>query len=150
MVERSRTFAFEIAASSSADAPTLFAMVSDGRQWAQWARPVVAHAFLEREGDPAPGGIGAIRAFGRKPLLLREETVEYEQDRRHAYVLRSSAPVKDYRGEVRLVPRDGGGTDLVWRCSFVERVPGTGPVFRAGLRALIKDLSARLVRAAER
>ncbi|WP_026423814.1 SRPBCC family protein [Actinokineospora inagensis] len=150
MVERQRTFAFEITTSSSADAPELFAMVVDGRRWSEWARPVVAESYMEQEGDPAPGGVGAIRVIGRKPLLVREETVEYEQDRRHVYVLRSSSPVRDYRGEVTLIPRDGGGTDLVWRCSFVERIPGTGPAFRAGLRSFIQDLSRRLVRAAER
>ncbi|GLZ40706.1 SRPBCC family protein [Actinokineospora sp. NBRC 105648] len=150
MVERQRTFAFEITASSSAEAAELFAMVADGRRWADWGKPVIAEARLEREGDPAPGGVGAIRVLGRKPLLVREETVEYEQDRRHAYVLLSSSPVKDYRGEVTFVPRDGGGTDLVWRCSFVERIPGTGPAARAGLRAFIQNLVQRLVHAAER
>ncbi|PPK65898.1 SRPBCC family protein [Actinokineospora auranticolor] len=149
MVERQRTFAFEIAVSSSADAPELFAMVSDGRRWAEWARPVVTEAYLEREGDPAPGGMGAVRVVGRKPLLFREETVEYEQDRRHAYRLLSAAPFRDYRGEITLIPLDGGGTDLVWRCSFVERVPGTGPALRAGLRSFINDLTKRLLRAAE-
>ncbi|GAA2988951.1 Polyketide cyclase / dehydrase and lipid transport [Actinokineospora diospyrosa] len=150
MVERQRTFAFEISTSSSANASTLFALVSDGNRWSEWARPVVAESFMEREGDPAPGGVGAIRVLGRKPVLVREETVEYEQDRRHAYVLRSASPVKDYRGEVTFVPRDGGGTDLVWRISFIERVPGTGSVLRAGLRTFIQDLAKRLVQAAER
>ncbi|SDC73140.1 SRPBCC family protein [Actinokineospora iranica] len=150
MVERQRTFAVEVTASSSADAPELFALVADARRWAQWARPVVAHAFVEREGDPAPGGVGSVRKLGRKPFLIREETVEYEQDRRHAYELRTPVPVKNYRGEVRLIPRDGGGTDLVWRCSFVEWIPGTGPAVRAGVRSLIQTLSGKLVRAAER
>ncbi|GAA3024910.1 SRPBCC family protein [Actinokineospora globicatena] len=150
MVERQRTFAFEITTSSSADAATLFTLVSDGRRWSEWARPVVAESYLEREGDPSPGGVGAIRVLGRKPVLVREETVEYEQDRRHVYVLRSASPVKDYRGEVTFIPRDGGGTDLVWRISFVERIPGTGTVVRAGLRSFIQDLAKRLVQAAER
>ncbi|WP_018683388.1 SRPBCC family protein [Actinokineospora enzanensis] len=149
MVQRQRTFAFEITASSSASATRLFAMVSDGSRWVEWARPVISDAYLEREGDPAPGGVGAVRVLVRKPLVLREETVEFEQDRRHVYRLRSSSPVKDYQGEIRFIPRDGGGTDLVWRCSFVERVPGTGPVFRAGLRTLVQDLAKRLVQAAD-
>lgn len=150
MVERTRTFAFEVTASTCAPAPKLFSLVSDGARWSSWAGPLVPHSRMERLGDPAPGGVGAVRLLGRAPVFLREETVEFEQDRRHAYVLRTPAPVRDYRGEVTLVPRDGGGTDLVWRCSFVERLPGTGPVIHAGLRALIRALTTRLVQAAER
>ena len=35
----------------------------------------------EREGDPAPGGVGAIRRLGRAPAFSREQIVEYERPR---------------------------------------------------------------------
>jgi hypothetical protein len=145
-----RRFAFEVTARSSADAATLFALEADGSRWSQWARPLVPRSFWERHGDPAPDGLGAIRALGLPPLLMREETVGYEPNRRHAYVLRTRAPLRDYRAEVLFTARPDGGTDLVWRGSFAELIPGSGPVLRAALRTLISMLTRRLVRFAER
>jgi hypothetical protein len=145
-----RRFAFEVTATSTADAATLFALEADGSRWSQWARPLVPQSTWERTGHPEPGGVGAIRRLGLRPLWVREETVEYEQDRRHGYAMRTPLPIRDYRAELVLTPRAGGGTDLVWRGGFVERVPGSGPVLRAVLRAAISFLAKRLVRAAER
>ncbi|WP_156755170.1 SRPBCC family protein [Actinokineospora pegani] len=150
MVEREHSFAVEVSASSSAAAATLFELVTDATRWSTWAGPLIATSRWDREGEMLPAGVGAIRALGMKPFLLREETVVYEQDRRHVYALRTRLPVKDYQGEVRLLPRDGGGTDLVWRCTFGQRIPFSGPIIRAGVRLLIKDLTRRAIRAAER
>ncbi|WP_424183810.1 SRPBCC family protein [Actinokineospora sp. G85] len=150
MVEREHSFAVEVSASSSATAAALFELLTDAPGWSRWAGPLIATSRWDREGGTAPAGVGAIRAVGRKPFLVREETVVYEQDRRHVYALRTRLPVRDYQGEIRLLPRGGGGTDLVWRCTFGQRVPFSGPVIRAGVRLLIKDLARRAVRAAER
>jgi uncharacterized protein YndB with AHSA1/START domain len=150
MVQSRHTYAVEVAASTTADAATVFAMVADGARWSQWAGPLVAHSSMERLGDPAPGGVGAVRALGRKPFLLREETLEYEQDRRHVYALRTPSPMKDYRGEVTLTPRAGGGTDLLWRVTFTERVPLTGPALRLVARKIINLMTTNLIRAAGR
>lgn len=150
MTNRARRFDFEVTARSTADPATLFALEADGSRWSEWAAPLVPRSSWEREGDPAPGGVGAIRRLGLRPLLVREETVEYEQDRRHAYVMRTPMPVRDYRAELVLTPRPGGGTDLVWRGGFTERIPGTGPLFRAALKRTITHLTRRLVRHGER
>ena len=99
----------------------------------------------------APGGIGAIRKVGLWPLLLREETVEYEQDHRHVYQFAGPpAPAKDYRAEVVFTPNAAGGTDIRWRGSFVEGLPGTGGVTLAVLRTAIQIISGQLIKAAER
>ncbi|MGQ0839694.1 SRPBCC family protein [Actinokineospora sp.] len=91
----------------------------------QWSyREITRRSGCHDESVHSPREVAHGRA--RKPFLLREETLEYEQDRRHVHALRSPAPIKDYRGEITLVPREAGGTDLTWRCRFVERVPGTG------------------------
>jgi hypothetical protein len=104
----------------------------------------------ERQGDPAPGGIGAVRKVGTWPFLVREQTVEYEQDRRHVYeLIGPPTPAKDYRAEAVFTPNDAGGTDLRWSGSFTEAIPGTGPVMRTLLRGAIKFFSARLVKVAE-
>jgi polyketide cyclase/dehydrase/lipid transport protein len=150
MTNSSRTFDFEVTARSTADPATLFALEADGSRWSEWAGLLAPQSFWERQGDPPPGGVGAIRRLGLRPFLVREETVEYEQDHRHAYVMRTPVPVRDYRAELVLTPRTEGGTDLVWRGRFTERIPGTGPLFRATLKRTITHLARRLVRHAER
>jgi hypothetical protein len=146
-----KAFSFEINRTSSAPASTLFRLEADGGRWSEWAKPLVPQSSWERQGEPAPGGIGAIRKLGLWPLLLREETVEYEQDRRHVYKFAGpSTPVKDYRAEVIFTPNAAGGTDIRWSGSFVESLPGTGALTLAFLRTALKLISAQLIKAAER
>lgn len=146
-----RKFSFEVTKTSSAPAATLFRLVTDGGNWATWAKPIVAQSSWARRGDPAPGGIGAIRKLGMWPVFVQEETVEYEQDRRHVYKLVGArTPVQDYFGEVVLTPNASGGTDLRWSGSFTEKVRGTGPVMRAALGGAVRFFAGQLVKAAER
>jgi hypothetical protein len=145
-----KRFSFEINRTSSAPASRLFALETDGARWSEWAKPVIVQSSWERQGNPAPGGIGAVRKVGLWPLLMREETIEYEQDHRHVYkFVGPAAPAKDYRAEVVFTPNASGGTDLRWTGSFVEGLPGTGAVTLGILRAAIKVISAQLVKAAE-
>jgi len=146
-----RTFSFEINRTSSAPAATLFGLVTDGANWSTWAKPIVLQSSWARQGDPAPGGVGAIRKVGMWPLLIQEETVEYDQDRRHAYrLVGPPSPAKDYHGEVVLTPNAAGGTDIRWTGSFVEGVRGTGTLMRAALGGAVRFFAGRLVKAAER
>jgi uncharacterized protein YndB with AHSA1/START domain len=146
-----RKFSFEITRTSSAPAATLFRLVADGANWSSWAKPIVLHSSWARQGNPAPGGVGAIRKVGLWPVLVQEETVEYEQDRRHAYKLVGPpSPAKDYFGEVVFTPTATGGTDIRWTGSFIEGVPGTGRVMRAAMGGAVRFFAGRLVKAAER
>jgi hypothetical protein len=146
-----RKFTFEVTKTSSAPAATLFRLETDGGNWAQWAKPIVVQSSWARQGDPAPGGIGAVRKIGMWPMLVQEETVEYEQDRRHVYKLVGPAsPAKDYFGEVLFTPNAAGGTDIRWSGSFSEGVPGTGRVMRAALGGAVRYFAGRLVKEAER
>lgn len=146
-----RKFSFEINRTSSAPAAALFALVADGAHWSTWAKPIVVHSSWARQGDPAPGGVGAVRRLGLWPVLIQEEIVEYEQDRRQVYKLVGAAtPAKDYTGEVVLTPNAAGGTDLHWTGSFTEGVRGTGPAVRAAMRGAVQFFAARLVKTAER
>jgi Polyketide cyclase / dehydrase and lipid transport len=149
MARDGRRFSVTATAHSRADAATLFRLVADGGRWSEWAGPFVPRSSWERQGDPSPGGIGAIRRLGRWPVVVREETVAYEQDRRHGYALRTPAPVRGYRAEVTFEPRDGGGTDVVWRGTFTELIPGTGPLAARVFQLLLRSLTRRLVGAAE-
>jgi len=146
-----RKFSFEITRTSSAPAATLFGLEADGANWSQWAKPIVLQSSWARQGDPAPGGVGAVRRVGLWPMLVKEETVEYEQDRRHAYrLVGPRTPAKDYFGEVLFTPNAAGGTDIRWTGSFIEGVPGTGPVMRAVMGGAVRFFASRLVKEAER
>jgi len=142
------TFSFEVIRTSSASPAELFRLETDAVTWSDWAKPLIIVARWDRWAEPK-GGVGAIRAVGAWPLLMREETLEYEQDRRHVYTFAEPAVVRDYRGEVLFEP-EGSGTRLIWRGSFQEKIPGSGPLVRVALAGAIKFLSAKLVRAAER
>ncbi|MEV5707378.1 SRPBCC family protein [Actinoallomurus sp. NPDC052274] len=145
-----RRFSVTVTAHSSAAPATLFRLAADGGRWSEWAGTLAPRSSWERQGDPPPGGIGAIRRLGLWPIVVREETVAFEQDRLHGYALRTPAPLRDYRAEVTFEARDGGGTDVVWRGAFTELIPGTGPVVQRALLLLLRSLTRRLVRAAER
>jgi len=146
-----RKFSFEINRTTSAPAATLFRLVADGANWSTWAKPMVVQSSWARQGDPSPGGVGAIRKIGMWPMLVQEEIVVYEPDRRHAYTLVAPAsPAKDYYSEVVFTPNASGGADIRWTGSFIEGVSGTGPVMRASLGGAIKFIVGRLVKAAER
>jgi hypothetical protein len=68
-------FEFSAEATSSASPDAVFALLADAPTWMDWAGPLVREASWEKEGDPAPGGVGAIRKLGSKPFYGREEIV---------------------------------------------------------------------------
>src|ERR1700761_7518598 len=59
---------------------------------------------LEREGDPAPNGVGAIRVLHSVGPPLREEILVYRPPTRFAYTVISGAPLRDHMGTVELTP----------------------------------------------
>ncbi|HEY2062731.1 SRPBCC family protein [Amycolatopsis sp. NBC_01480] len=144
-----RRFSFEVNRVSKAPPAALFRLESDGSLWSTWARPLIVQSRWVSLGADGTGGVGAIRELGLWPLLVREETLEYELDRRHVYTLAGPAPFKDYRAEVLLTPNAAGGTDLRWTGAFTESLAGTGPIARATLNGLIGMLATQLVKAAE-
>ena len=146
-----KMFSFEVNRTTSALAATLFRLETDGARWSEWAKPLVVQSSWEQQGDPPPAGVGAVRKVGMWPLLMREKTVVYEQDRRHVYAqIGPSLPAKNYRAELLLTPNAAGGTDLRWTGSFTEELRGTGPVMLIFLRGVVRFLARRLVSAAER
>lgn len=146
-----KAFSFQINRTTSATAATLFRLETDGSRWYEWAKPLIVQSSWEKRGDPPPGGLGAVRRVGLWPLLMREKTIAYEQDRLHVYEqIGPRLPAKDYRGELLLTPNATGGTDLHWIGSFTEGPRGTGPLMLVFLRGVVWFLSRRLVAAAER
>lgn len=118
-----KTFSFEINRTTSAHAATLFRLETDGARWSEWAKPLIVQSSWEQRGNPAPAGIGAVRKVGMWPMLMREKTIVYEQDRRHVYAQigppfppRTTAPNCSQRPMRREAPICAGQAHSPKRC----------------------------------
>ncbi len=140
---------YEVTARSAAPPERVFELLADATSWPRWAGSLIAHASWEREGNPAPGGAGAIRRLGRWPMFGREQVVASEPPSHHAYTTLSGNPVRNYRADVSLVP-NGYGTLITWSAAFEPRIPGTGRLLEGIYRRLIGSVARRLAAYAER
>jgi uncharacterized protein YndB with AHSA1/START domain len=131
---------------SSAPPERVFALLEDAPGWTAWAGFPLAE--YEREGDPAPHGVGAVRRLGNRLASTREEVIAHDPPHHLAYRILSGVPVKDYRADVTLTP-DGTGTAIRWVSTFRPKVPGTGPLLAPFLRLFIRRFARRLARHAE-
>ena len=105
---------------------------------AEWAKPLIVQSSWEQQGHPAPAGVGAVRKVGMWPMLMREKTIAFEQDRRHVYrLIGPMLPARDYQAEMLLTPNPQGGTDIRWTGSFTEGLRGTSQIMRIFLRGVV-------------
>jgi uncharacterized protein YndB with AHSA1/START domain len=131
----------------AAPAEVLFEVLSDHRGMA--AITSFRKVALEREGEPAPNGAGAIRVLHLIGPPVREEITAFEPPRLLSYRLLSGLPVRDHAGTIRLEPVPGGT-----RMSYVvETVPTLGPaspVVLAILRRAVEEIASGIAAEAER
>lgn len=106
-------------------------------------------SVLEREGDPSPNGVGAIRVLTSVGPPLREEVLAYEEPERFSYKLLSGAPVRDHVGTVQLSARDGG-TRMVYAVRTTPTLPVVGPLVVAVVKQAIKALMKGITTESER
>ena len=133
---------YEIMVRTAATPQAVFDLIADTPGWPRWAGPLAHSAVWEREGDPAPGGVGAIRKVGRWPQFGREQIVEYEPPHHLAYTVLSGVPVRDYRADIDIVP-EGAGTMIRWRATFTPKIPGTGALCAIVLRKIVGGFARR-------
>ena len=138
----------EAEAHSAADREAVWRVVADARGWSRWG--AWQQAELEREGDPPPGGVGAIKALTRRPVVSREEVTVFEPPSRFGYRLLSGLPLRGYEATITLTEAPGGGTGIRWRSQFEPKIPLTGGMFRRSLGKFVQDTAERLAREAER
>ena len=79
-------------------------MLADATRWQDWAGSMITVSEWEREGDPAPGGVGAVRKLGRPPAFAREQILEYDPPHHLAYTIVAGIPVRGYHADIDLVP----------------------------------------------
>jgi len=132
-----------VTATTGAPARTVFALLTDSSTWPRWSP--IESVELEREGDPPPDGVGAIRRNRRGRVTGRDEIVEIADGRRFAYRSLSGLPVRDYYAVVEL-HRESGGTRIDWTSSFHPKWPGTGWVLERGLRRFLQQCADGLAK----
>src|SRR4051794_32211690 len=104
---------------------------------------------LEREGDPAPNGVGAIRKLSAIGPPLREEILTYEPPRRFSYKVLSGLPVRDHVGTVELTPA-ASGTKVTYAVRTMPTVPLVGAALVGAIRLGVKQLLDGVSAEAER
>ena len=133
----------------AAPVETVFEVLTDHRRYSEITP--LRKSVLEREGEPAPNGVGSIRVLSAVGPPLREETIAYEAPTRFSYTLLSGLPVRDHVGTVELTPQ-GGGTKVVYAVHTMPTVPLAGGVVVAavklGVRQLLNGVSAESERRA--
>jgi uncharacterized protein YndB with AHSA1/START domain len=106
-----------------------------GYMW--WCR----RSTLDREGAPAPNGVGAIRRLASIGTTFVEEIVDYERPTRWAYTVLSGAPIRDHLGTIEL-RETGTGTEVSWHLRATLKIPGIDrlmlPVFKKFIDGLLK------------
>lgn len=140
---------YSVTARSAAPRETVWRLLEDVTGWPRWAGRIILRGWWEREGDPPPGGVGAIRRLGFGIVSSREQIVERVPPERQVYTLLFGLPVRGYRATVRLT-EDGGGTRIDWSGEFEPMIPGTGAATRGFLTRLVGGFARSLAAAAER
>jgi uncharacterized protein YndB with AHSA1/START domain len=113
---------FVLTRTSTAPIDTVFDVMTDHRGIADYVR-LCRRSTLDREGTPAPNGVGAIRRLVAIGPPFVEEIIEYQRPTRYAYKMLSGAPTRDHIGTIEL-RQAGTGTKVSWRaagaaCVFV-------------------------------
>jgi uncharacterized protein YndB with AHSA1/START domain len=116
---------------------TVFEVLTDHRRYSELTP--LRRSELEREGEPAPNGVGAIRKLTAVGPPMREEVIAYEAPSRFSYTVLSGLPVRDHVGTVELTPQ-GGGTRMVYAVRSQPTLPVVGGVVIAAIRQAIKGL----------
>jgi uncharacterized protein YndB with AHSA1/START domain len=126
---------------------TVFEVLTDHRRYPEITP--LRKAELEREGEPAPNGLGAIRVLTLAGPPMREEVIAYEPPRRFSYTVLSGLPFRDHVGTVELSSVDGG-TEVVYAIRTTPTLPVGGFAAVAVLKQAIKSLLGGVAKESER
>lgn len=131
----------------SAPPETVFEVLTEHRRYSEITR--LRKSVLEREGEPSPDGVGAIRVLSSVGPPLREEVLAYEAPSRFSYTLLSGLPVRNHVGTVELAPQ-GDGTKITYAVRTIPTIPVVGFAVVAGIKRGINQLLNGIVAEAER
>jgi uncharacterized protein YndB with AHSA1/START domain len=131
----------DIHVDTAATPDTVFALLADSTTWPAWS--TIESVTLEREGSPAPEGVGAIRVNQRGRVTGRDEILEVVPNQRFVYRSLSGLPVRDYVGRVEL-ERTVTGTSIHWHSEFFPKIPGTGRIMERGIGKFLMECASGL------
>jgi len=109
----------------------VFEVLTDHRGYADITP--IRKVELEREGAPAPNGVGAICVLHSVGPPLREEVIAFQPPARFSYRLLSGAPLRDHVGTVALEPAGPGS-----KVTYAVRTTPTLPLGNAAVLAIAK------------
>jgi uncharacterized protein YndB with AHSA1/START domain len=138
---------FQYVREVAAPPEVVFDVLTDHRRYAEITQ--LRRAELEREGEPAPNGVGAIRVLGVAGPPIREEVLAYDPPRRFSYKVLSGLPVRDHVGTVELEPSDGG-TRITYAVHMTPTLPVAGGAVVLFVKQGIKTLLAGVTKESER
>jgi uncharacterized protein YndB with AHSA1/START domain len=138
---------FTFKATVAAPAEVVFDVLTDHRGYADISP--VRKVTLERDGDPAPNGVGAIRRVSLVGPPIREEVVEYQRPTRFAYRMLSGAPLRDHVGTVELTPT-GDKTDVAYHVDTTPTIPVVGNIAAQAIKVAVKQLLNAIKKESER
>ena len=139
---------FTLTRTTTAPIETVFDALTNHRGIADyvWA---VRRSTLDREGVPAPNGVGAVRRLEAVGPPIVEEIIDYQRPRRYAYKMLSGPPVRDHVGTIEL--REAGtGTAASWHLRSTPTIPGVDWLLTPVLKRVIGLLFNGAIDAAER
>lgn len=136
-------------AHTHADAATVTGLLDDVDTWASWTRPLLAHTTWSKWGNPAPGGVGAVRQLGVWPVYIRELITSHQPGQHQEYTVLSPDLFTDYLGRINLRGQPDGGTLITWTVEFTPRWAALGLIARFALSRTIGRLAHRLACAAD-
>lgn len=126
---------------------TVWEVVADLRGMSEYSR--FRKIELERDGDPPPNGVGAIRVMHLVGPPVREEVIAFEPPRRFAYRMLSGLPVKDHVGTIELEAA-GQGTRMSYVLETTPTIPLVGFALLAVMRNMVDGISAGIAAEAEK
>ena len=126
----------------------VFEVLTDHRAYSKLT-PLRA-STLEREGEPTPNGVGAVRVLKLAGPPIREEVTEFDAPSRFAYKMLSGAPVRSHTGTVDLSSSGSARTSLVWRVDSTPSIPVPAAVWAALVRPVIGTLLRGVAKESER
>ncbi|MGA8544466.1 MAG: SRPBCC family protein [Mycobacterium sp.] len=138
---------FTLTQTTTAPIETVFEALTNHRAIADyvWA---VRRSTLDREGDPAPNGVGAVRRIEAVGPPIVEEIIDYQRPTRYAYKMLSGAPVRDHVGTVEL-REAGSGTEVSWHLRSTPKIPRADWLLSPVLKRVIGELLKGGIKAAE-
>jgi uncharacterized protein YndB with AHSA1/START domain len=139
---------FTLTRTTLAPIEVVFDSLTDHRGIADYVK-AVRRSTLDREGNPAPNGLGAVRRIEAIGPAFVEEIIDYERPNRYAYKMLSGAPVREHIGTVTLRP-SGNGTEVSWHLRSQPKIPGLDWLFTPVMKRVIGELLNGAVDGAER